>query len=131
MALQKLKSSITCPLKIDPVDNYIRSAKIASLDEFPVLHDSFERRSLEVIKIQGNENHIPSLEKLLEYGMQSDLEYLVVDQDGDGVSYMIEVFENEDDFPFLTKTYDSIDDGLKYHIKFFKIDYLLFNEYYG
>ena len=55
--------------EIDPVDNYIRSAKIASLDEFPVLHDSFERRSLEVIKIQGNENHIPSLEKLLEYGI--------------------------------------------------------------
>jgi len=112
---------------IHPVDNYIRSAKISSLNEFPVLRDSFELKSLEVIKIQG----FDSLEKLLEYGKENNLEYLIVDQDGDGVSYMEKIFNNENSFPFLIKTYDSIDSGFKYHVKFFKIDYSLFDEYYG
>ena len=124
---KKIDSEMKVINDIDPVDNYIRSAKIASLDEFPVLRDSFELRSLQVIKIQG----FDSLEKLLEHGMERDLEYLIVDQDGDRVPYMSEIFKNENKFPFLTKTYDSTDYGLKYHVKFFKIDYLLFEEYYG
>ncbi len=124
---KKLNSEMKVINNIDPVDNYIRSAKIASLDEFPVLRESFELRSLHVIKIEG----FDSLEKLLEHGIQNDLKYLIIDQDGDGVSYMAEVFENENDFPFLTKTYDSVSDGFKYHVKFFKINYDSVNKYYG
>ena len=39
-------------------------------------------------------------------------------------SDLIHVFNNEEKYPFLTKEYDSKENGFKYHIKLFKINYL-------
>jgi len=124
---KKIDAKMTVVNDIDPVDNYIRSARIASLEEFPVLRDSFELRSLKVIKL----NDFESIEKLLKYGNKNDLEYLVIDKDGDGISYMHEIFFNENKYPFLEKIYDSTNYGFEYHVKFYKIDYQIVNEYYG
>ena len=124
---KKIDAEMIVVNDIDPVDNYIRSARIASLEEFPVLRDSFELRTLKVIKL----NEFESIEKLLKYGTKNDLEYLVVDQDGDGISYMHEIFINEKTYPFLEKIYDSTNYGFEYHVKFYKIDYEIVDEYYG
>ena len=126
---------------INPPDRYIRSAKIANLDQFPVLRDSFDLRSLEVfIPGQGYPmNHpkydkydearnITSISDLIEYGKKNGLKNLVIDQDGDEISYLYDVFHNEENYPFLEKIYDSKDDGYRYHVKFFKIDYDRFDK---
>ena len=39
------------------------------------------------------------------------------------------VFDNEEMYPFLIKEYDSKEKGFKYHLKLFKIDYDLYNEW--
>ena len=40
----------------------------------------------------------------------------------DGI-FLKDVFNNEKNFPYLIKEYDSKDRGLNYHVKIFKIDY--------
>ena len=42
---------------------------------------------------------------------------------------LIDIFNHENDYPFLTKEYDSKENGFNYHIKIFKIDYDLYNEW--
>ena len=116
---------------IDPPDRYIRSAKIANLDQFPVLRDSFDLRSLKVITPGqgiGEDSDIASISDLIEFGKENGLKNLVIDQDGDEISYLYDIFHNEDNYPFLEKIYDSKDDGYRYHVKFFKIDYDRFDK---
>ena len=38
---------------------------------------------------------------------------------------LVYVFHNEQEFPFLTKEYDSKENGYTYHLKLFKINYEL------
>ena len=37
------------------------------------------------------------------------------------------IFENENDYPYLIKEWDSADEGFAYHVKIFRVDYDLFN----
>ena len=39
---------------------------------------------------------------------------------------VVDVFKNEEKYPYLIKQYDSIEYGYTYHIKIFKIDYKIF-----
>ena len=102
-----------------PADKYIRSVKIAGLNEFPVLRNSLDIFSLKVISIHEKE----TLDEFLEYAKENNLEYLAIDDDGDGVEFLYEIFHNETDFKFLEKIYDSQNDGYNYHVKFFRINY--------
>jgi len=42
---------------------------------------------------------------------------------------LLDIFNHENDYPFLTKEYDSKENGFDYHIKIFKIDYDFYNEW--
>lgn len=37
--------------------------------------------------------------------------------------FLIYIFQNEDQYPYLTKIHDSRDDGFEYHVNVFEIDY--------
>jgi hypothetical protein len=132
--------------EIFPADKYIRSAKIAELSEFPVLRNSFELFSLKIIAIHETCNNFEhslcfknkisidekeTLREFLEFAKENNLGYLVIDDDGDDVEFLYDVFHNENNFEFLEKIYDSKIDGYNYHVKFFKINYDDFNKYYG
>ena len=124
---KKINAMMNTSNEIFPADNYIRSAKIAELDEFPVLRNSFDLFSVKMI----SNFEYNSLQELIQYGRENDLKHLVIDEDGDGMEYLYHVFHNENEYPFLEKIYDSKSDGFKYHVKFFKIDHYGFDKYYG
>jgi len=42
---------------------------------------------------------------------------------------LLDIFNQENKYPFLTKEYDSKENGFNYHIKIFKIDYDLYNDW--
>ena len=44
-------------------------------------------------------------------------------------SFLIEIYENENNYEFLNKVYDSKDHGFRYHMKIFEINYELFDKY--
>ena len=64
-----------------------------------------------------------SLEQYLEYGKNNGLTHLVVDNSKNRPVFLQEVFNHDENFPYLTKIFDSGDYKLKYHIKIYKIDY--------
>jgi len=44
--------------------------------------------------------------------------------------HLIDIFNHENKYPFLVKEYDSKENGFNYHIKLFKIDYKMLEEFY-
>ena len=45
--------------------------------------------------------------------------------------FLIEIYNNENNYNFLKKIYDSNDEGFNYKLKIFEIDYNLFNQHIG
>lgn len=64
-----------------------------------------------------------TLKEFLTYGKGQGLEYLIIDDQENRPQFLIDVFNNEKNYPYLIKDFDSADIGLKYHVKIFKIDY--------
>ena len=42
-------------------------------------------------------------------------------------NFLKDVFDNEKNYPYLIKEWDSKNDGFTYHVKIFKINYEIFN----
>ena len=43
--------------------------------------------------------------------------------------FLVNIYENENEYKFLKKIYDSKENEFEYHMKIFEIDYELFDEY--
>ena len=43
--------------------------------------------------------------------------------------HLRDIFIHENEYPFLLKEYDSKENGFNYHVKLFRIDYDLYNEW--
>ena len=44
--------------------------------------------------------------------------------------HLIDIFNHKNKYPFLVKEYDSRENGFNYHVKLFKIDYKMLEEFY-
>ena len=56
--------------------------------------------------------------------------HVIVDNSEDRKSHLLlNAFRNEGDYPYLTKVYDSRDDGFDYHVKVFEIDHDALQDY--
>ncbi|CAI9832235.1 membrane hypothetical protein [Nitrosopumilaceae archaeon] len=56
--------------------------------------------------------------------------HLIVDDYEPRNSYLLhDAFMNEDKYPYLTKVYDSRDDGFSYHVKVFEVDFEALERY--
>ena len=55
------------------------------------------------------------------------MQYLLLDGSNFDTNFLIEVFKNEYDYPYLKKIYDSKELGYNHHVKVFEIDI----EYYA
>ena len=62
---------------------------------------------------------------ILEYDKQ--FSHLIVDSMDNRPKFLKDIFENEDEYPYLIKEWDSKNEGFTYHVKIFKINYDLFN----
>ena len=69
-----------------------------------------------------------SLNEFLNIARIDGLEHLLIDDNPRRPQFMKNVLENEEEYRFLEKIYDSKDDGLVYHVKIFKIDYEKFDD---
>jgi len=73
-----------------------------------------------------NSDKFESVETLiLEHNKQ--FSHIVVDSKDDRPKFFKDIFENENDYPYLIKEWDSADEGFAYHVKIFRVDYGLFN----
>jgi hypothetical protein len=70
-----------------------------------------------------------SIEEFLVESKNSGLTHLILDGKENRAKFLNSIYQNDDDYPFLEKIYDSHEQhGLKYHVKIYLIDYESFEE---
>jgi len=99
-----------------PEDSYIRPAEIPS--KWPTLKSNIPS-FVSIIQTKD----FDSLEKYIKSSENKGLTHLVVDDSKNRSVFLTDVFNHEEKYPYLIKTYDSQENGYKYHVKIFKIDY--------
>ena len=67
-----------------------------------------------------------SLNEFIDFGKNEGLTHIIADKNPNRPEFLKNVFNNEEKFPYLTKIYDSSEQGYEYHIKIFRIDYKKF-----
>ncbi|NWJ56616.1 hypothetical protein HX858_02445, partial [Marine Group I thaumarchaeote] len=106
------------------------------LEEFPILRNEFVDKGDDMkhcYNIHACEYIIPvktnDIIEFLKNAEKQKITHLVIDdKEKRRVQFVKDVFQNENEFPYLTKIYDSKDDQYKYHAKIFEIDFEKFNE---
>ena len=92
---------------------------------FPILSSETKNESkIELIRIgKGSQNDFDGLKKYFEFGKSQGMKYLVLDGNNLGTTGLAHIFENEEQYRFLKKIYDSKDQDYSYHVKAYEIDY--------
>ncbi|AFS79996.1 hypothetical protein NKOR_00370 [Candidatus Nitrosopumilus koreensis AR1] len=122
-----------------PESGYLPIVGLTEIEEFPILRNQFNdsndiSKCLDPRKCNGL---IPitnvSLEEFIKNNKESGLTHIIVD-DSEHFLYRVQflknVFENENEFPYLIKEFDSQEEGFTYHMKIFRIDYDIFENVY-
>lgn len=90
----------------------------------PTVGESHIKRSINIIPMTDEKTIIEFIEKHKQKG----LSHIAVDGNEEQPEFLKEIFYNEKDYPYLNKVYDSNEFGIKYHVKFFEIDFGRLNE---
>jgi hypothetical protein len=104
-----------------PEDSYLKPAEIPQ--KWPLLNSSISFRT-SVIPTEG----FDSLTQYIKFGKEHGLTHIVTDEHNNRPKFLNDVFYHEEKYPYLTKIYDSLDYGYKYHLKIFRIDYEKFKD---
>ncbi len=106
-----------------PESKYVRVTGL--LNEFPILSDKVSFGP----KIFNTDYQ--SLQEFIVINKKEGLDHLVVDGKTNRPEFLNDVFINDKKYPYLTKVFDSIELGYKYHVKMYKIDYERFDSIYN
>ena len=133
---------------------YFHWTPLQNIDEFPILYkdkpkskikDAFSQsRFLQAVaeneNIEGlagweDKKGIKNLDEYFELLKKQKVTHLLLDKennvkliDDELRIHLRDIFENEQNYPFLIKEYDSKENGFKYHLKLFKIDYIYYEQ---
>ena len=88
---------------------------------------------------ESTEYHNPQIDNLRDYFQvleKQKITHLLLDEINNSSLindelrlHLRDIFNHENKYPFLVKEYDSRENGFNYHVKLFKIDYDLYNEW--
>ena len=93
-----------------------------NLETFPILSSEIKKK-VKLIDTYG----FYSLNEFIVYGESEGLTHIVVDDNQNRPEFLKDVFRNEKKYVYLSKIYDSSEDGYDYHLKIFRIDYEKFD----
>jgi len=89
---------------------------------FPTGSNEIFQHTMKVVNI----SRVNSFEEYMEIGIKGGLTHLVIRENND-YTFLDDIFKNEENYSFLTKEYDSKDEGYEIHLKIFKVDYEKYN----
>lgn len=103
-----------------PESKYIVITAMTDLQKFPVLRSDFKGEPIAILDLKAE-----SAEEYIQLGREMGLTHLIVDQiENLRRPYFLEdIFNHDENYPYLIKEFDSLDYGYKYHLKIYKIDY--------
>ena len=101
--------------------SYLRTSQ--TIEQWPSTHTKMGLRMFKIIIIPTN--NFSSLENYIIESKDMGLTHIMIDDNKDRQDFLADVFEKENNYPYLKKIYDSKADGFTYHVKVFKINYTL------
>jgi 4-amino-4-deoxy-L-arabinose transferase-like glycosyltransferase len=103
---------------------YLDNTRILEVDEFPIL-----RKELPPSIVSIYPDNYETFEEYISDNKKNGLEYVIVDKGDWRSKFLVDVFKNEEKYPYLIKIFDSKDNGYKnYHAKIFKINFEEFDK---
>tara|TARA_B100000029_G_scaffold151301_3_gene146436 strand:+ start:1178 stop:2788 length:1611 start_codon:yes stop_codon:yes gene_type:complete len=108
-----------------PESIHIKGAevKINWLEKIPNDSNGHVERQIKAFDYEMDD----TLDEILRKYETEGLTHIIIDQNQNRPSFFVDVFHNEEKYPFLMKEYDSEDNNLIYKVKIFRIDYDIFN----
>ncbi len=117
-----------------PEDHYLEPAETPKDLEVlkSIILDSREKGVSIRMKVSNqiekiSTDNFDSIEEFIVKSKNLGLTHIIVDNQDDRPKFLVDVFFNENNYPYLIKEYDSSLNGFTYHVKIFKIDYIKFN----
>ena len=101
--------------------SYIIPVALEQTKKFPVTSNEIKNESMKVVSI----SRVNSFEEFMKKGIDSGLTHLVIKEKNQQI-FLDDVFINENNYPFLSKEYDSVNSNY-IPLKIFKINYELYN----
>lgn len=117
--MKKISSMVNGTNTLYPESSYLKTSQ--TIDQWPKIHSEMGLRIFKIITISTD--NFNSLEKYVVESKEKGLTHIMVDNKKDSKDFIIDIFENEENFTYLKKIYDSKIDGFTYQVKVFKIDY--------
>ena len=95
------------------------------IENFPILSVDTSRKGQVDFVLIGNKSgfEFSNLKDYLTYGNEKGLTHLVLDNNNFDNEYLKHIFNNDDEYSFLTKVFDSRDLGYRHHVKVYEIDF--------
>jgi len=123
---------------------HIHWTRLNNVEDFPILKMNLPETTIKYVKLQYltedkkiksdyiDKTKINTFDEYLMLLKNQNISHLLIDEKNinrlinDNLrEELVYVFHNEQEFPFLTKEYDSRERGFNYHLKVFKINYQL------
>lgn len=110
-------------INADPVDgNYLKVARI--LQKWPDIDADVLYKTDKILA-----SNFQSIDEYINKNRENGLTHLVSDGKDHGAIFIKNIFYNERQYPYLKKIYDSTENGYKYHVKIYEINYDVFSTY--
>lgn len=103
-------------------DSYVKAAELP--EKWPAIGSTIVFRPI-IIDSSGFDN----LGKYIEFAKNEGLTHLVLDGAKNRPNFFNDAYYHDEKYPYLIKVFDSLDQGYKYHLKIYKIDYNKFDKY--
>jgi len=98
----------------EPESKYLKIATIG--DDFPTLRSS----TPPTITLSTD---YTSIADFIKSNKEISLTHIVADDNKNRPNFLKDLFSHDEKYPYLVKVFDSSDNGFKYHVKIYKIDY--------
>jgi len=105
----------------------ISPSNIIHYGDFPTLSDNY-RHNLPKFIVYDESS---TIEEYIQVHKEDGLSHLILDGAENRKKFFNQVFNNESDYPYLEKVFDSDEKEFKYHVKIFKINYEKFENEHG
>ena len=116
---------------------YFQWVNVQNAEKFPILKEDMPQSKMTFTLTDDWEvvYDFDSLRDYFQFLEKQKITHLILDKYGNAKFqreldlHLLDMFNHENKYTFLVKEYDSRENGFNYHLKLFKIDYDLYNEW--
>ena len=102
---------------IHPYSPYFRTMPLHYSNDFPIEKNQIGN-DIVILPIENYD----SFYELFNSDVGKTISHIIIDDSETRKDFLQELFTNENKYPFLTKDYDSLEEGLDHHVKIFRFD---------